>query len=144
MNRFVLKSILVVLMLCFGSNPAVAARPWQMPTDSICIGFVPVNVSLVTDSNTSKDFGSMKRQPQLYQDLVFICGHTLRISSRLMLHGLLRVALFADERRNVADWETTTVISDKWETLYIPQELGGSYLLLLETLEGTFTGQVML
>lgn len=62
----------------------------------------------------------------------------------MMFHGLVRVALFADERRNVADWETTTVISDKWETLYIPQELGGSYLLLLETLEGTFTGQVML
>lgn len=71
----------------------------------------------------------MKRQPRLYQDMVFICGHTLRISSRLMFHGLLHVALFADERRTVAEWETTIVISDKWETVCIPQELGGSYLL---------------
>lgn len=143
MKRFFLNSILV-LMLSFGINPNVSARPWQMPTDSIYIGFAPVNVSLVTDSNSSKDLGSMKRQPRLYQNLVFVCGHTLRISSKLMFHGLVRVALFADERRNVSDWETTTVISDKWETLCIPQELSGCHLLLLETLEGTFVGQVML
>lgn len=141
-----MKKNIAILLTCVSCN-GIFATNWRteqhayMTPDTISFSFNPVNIRIDNTSEPNSMPNVPMRSPAFTPNILYISGHTLRLSGE-MVPGMVEIAVHEPDARSASLWETSVMMAGKTAYVELPEWLSGSYAIRLRTSEAAYIGTI--